>query len=179
VARILLGITGGAAAYKAVELASLFRRDGHEIDGVLSGGALEFITPNQLSCITGRPVFSRLFIEQPGDSIPHISLTDSLDLMVIAPATANFIARITHGFADELITAAALACEAPMVLAPTMNTRMWHNPATRHNIEILKGRGIVLAGPVEGRLACGTRGEGRMMEPIKIIEICRKLLTGG
>jgi len=179
VARILLGVTGGAAAYKAVELASLFRREGHEIDGVLSGGALEFITANQLSCVTGRPVFSRLFIEQPGDSIPHISLTDSLDLMVIAPATAHFMARITYGLADELITAAALACEAPMVLAPAMNTRMWNNPATRHNVELLKKRGIILAGPVEGRLACGTEGEGRMMEPTDIIRICREFLTGG
>jgi len=179
VARILLGVTGGAAAYKAVELASLFRREGHEIDGVLSGGALEFITENQLSCVTGRPVYSRLFIEQPGDSIPHISLTDSLDLMVIAPATAHFMARMTHGFADELITAVALACEAPIVLAPAMNTRMWNNPATRHNIEILKKRGIVLAGPVEGRLACGTEGEGRMMEPTDIIQLCREFLTGG
>lgn len=178
-ARILMGVTGGAAAFKAVSLASLFRKEGHEVDGIMSGGAIELVTPAQLSCVTGRPVYHRLFIEQPGDAIPHISLTDNPDLMVIAPATAHFIARVALGLADELITAAALACQAPMVIAPAMNSRMWSNPATRQNIDTLAARGVTFAGPVEGILACGMSGEGRMMEPEDIFRVCLDVLGGG
>jgi phosphopantothenoylcysteine decarboxylase/phosphopantothenate--cysteine ligase len=178
VSRILLGVTGGAAAFKAVGLASGFRKEGHEVDVVMSAGAREFVTPVQFSCITGRPVYTDLFIDHPGDAIPHITLTDGNDLMVVAPATANYMARIAHGLADDLITAASLASVSPMVIAPSMNTRMWMNPATRANVEILRGRGVVFAGPVEGSLACGTAGQGRMMEPEEIFRICLDILSG-
>jgi phosphopantothenoylcysteine decarboxylase/phosphopantothenate--cysteine ligase len=174
-----MGVTGGAAAFKAVSLASMLRREGHDVDGILSSGALRFITPVQLSCITGRPVFHRLFAEEPGDVIPHITLTNHADLLVVAPATAHFMARMACGLADELITAAALACAAPVVLAPSMNNRMWMNPATVHNCGILRSRGVVFAGPVEGPLACGTVGEGRMMEPEDIFGVCMEILGLG
>jgi phosphopantothenoylcysteine decarboxylase/phosphopantothenate--cysteine ligase len=174
-----MGVTGGAAAFKAVGLASGFRRDGHEVDVIMSGGALEFVTPVQFSCITGRPVHTELFIRGPGDAIPHITLTTGNDLMVVAPATADYMAKLAHGLADELITAASLANDAPLVLAPTMNSRMWENPATRSNVETLMNRGITMAGPVEGPLACGTTGYGRMMEPEDIYRICIEILESG
>ncbi len=175
-AEILLGITGGAAAFKACSLASLFRKAGHKVDCVMTQGAARFVTPTQVACVTGEPVHTLLFPEQPCDPVPHISLTDNIDLMVVAPATAHFMARAAHGFADELLTAAFLACDSPVVMAPAMNSRMWNHPAVRENVKTLEDMGVVMAGPVEGHLACGTTGSGRMMEPEEIFEICFRLL---
>ncbi len=175
-AEILLGVTGGAATFKACSLASLFRKAGHKVNCVMTRGATRFITPTQLACVTGEPVYTLLFPEQPTESVPHITLTDNLDLMVVAPATAHFLARAAHGFADQLLTAAFLACEAPVVMCPAMNSRMWNHPAVRENVRILMDMGVVMAGPVEGHLACGTVGAGRMMEPEDIFEVCFRLL---
>jgi phosphopantothenoylcysteine decarboxylase/phosphopantothenate--cysteine ligase len=176
VAGILMGVTGGAAAFKAVGIASCLKKEGHRVDVVMTAGALEFVTPLQFSCITGRPVYTELFAGQPGNPAPHITLTDETDLMLVAPATAHYIARIAHGFADDLLTAATLACTSPLVVAPSMNSRMWGNPATRANVETLGRRGVILAGPVEGPLACGTTGYGRMMDPDDILAVCREIL---
>lgn len=175
-AEILLGITGGAAAFKACSLASLFRKAGHKVGCVMTQGATRFISPTQVACVTGEPVHTELFPVQPADPVPHISLTDNVDLLVVAPATAHFMARAAHGFADELLTAVFLACDAPVVMAPAMNSRMWNNPAVRNNVRILEDMGVVMAGPVEGPLACGTTGPGRMMEPDEIFEVCFRLL---
>ena len=175
-AEILLGVTGGVAAYKAVNLASLLRKSGHTVNSILTAGACEFITPTQLSAVSGMPCYTDLFPEQSTVRIPHISLTDSVDILIVAPATANFIGRAACGLADDLLTAAFLACEAPVLIAPAMNTRMWNNAAVQANIKILSERNINIAEPVKGMLACGTEGDGRMMEPDDILQICNELL---
>ncbi len=176
--RILLGITASAAAFKGVALASLLRKEGYEVDGILSMNALRFVSDTQLACVTGRPVFSSLFTDQPGDPVPHISLTDGCSLLIVAPATADYIAKTANGIADDLLTSVFLANEAPVVMAPSMNSRMWANPATGENVLKLRNRGITFAGPVEGHLACGSMGEGRMIEPASILSICLRILSG-
>ncbi|MCD4706720.1 MAG: hypothetical protein K8S62_03180 [Candidatus Sabulitectum sp.] len=175
-AEILLGVTGGAAAFKAVSLASLLRKSGHTVNCILTGAATEFITATQLSAVSGMPCFTDLFPSLTTVSIPHITLTDNLDLMVVAPATAHFMARAAHGLADDLLTSAFLACAAPVLIAPAMNTRMWNNPAVQANVEILSSREIRFTGPVQGKLACGTIGDGRMTEPADIAGICCEML---
>lgn len=177
-AEILLGVTGGAAAFKAVSLASMLRKAGHQVNTVLTPGGEQFITPVQLSAVTGEPCYTKIFQEESTGMIPHIALTDTVDLMVVAPATAHFIARAAYGMADDLLTASFLACSAPVVMAPAMNTRMWNNAAVSYNVHLLSTRGVVMAGPVEGKLACGTTGYGRMMEPQNIFDICADLLKG-
>ncbi|OPL18710.1 MAG: hypothetical protein AVO35_05110 [Candidatus Aegiribacteria sp. MLS_C] len=177
--RILLGITGSAAAFKGVALASLLRKRGLHVDGVLTEAGTRFVTATQLACVTGRPVYTSLFTSQPDDPVPHIALTEDLALMIVAPATADFMARAAWGLADDLLSAAYLACEAPVVMAPSMNSRMWRNPATVDNVLRLKDRGVTMAGPVTGGLACGTEGPGRLMEPEGIMDICLEVLGGG
>lgn len=174
--KVVLGITSSAAAYKGVALASMLRRSGFDVEGVLSGPATRLIGPAQLACVTGRAVHTDLFPAQPADPIPHISLSESASLAVIAPATAHFLARMAWGFADDLLTSTILACDCPVVVAPSMNSRMWSNPATVDNIARLASRGVRIAGPVSGALACGTVGEGRMMEPEDILAICVGIL---
>lgn len=178
-AEILLGVTGGAAAFKAVSLASYFRKAGHTVNTILTQGACEFVTPAQFSCVSGMPCYTELFPSQPASMIPHIALTDKVDLMVVAPATAHFLARAANGFADDLLTASFLACSASVLIAPAMNTRMWNNPAVQANVSVLSRRGVRFAGPVSGKLACGTTGEGRLMEPENIGEICIEMLQKG
>lgn len=174
--KVVLGITSSAAAYKGVALASLLRRSGFAVEGILTAPALELIGPAQLACVTGRTVHTSLFPAQPADPIPHITLSESAVLAIVAPATAHFLARMAHGLADDLLTSTILACECPVVVAPSMNSRMWANPATRENVEKLVSRGVRMAGPVSGALACGTSGEGRMMEPVDIHAICMEVL---
>ncbi len=176
--RILLGITASAAAFKGVVLASLLRKEGYEVDGILSMNALRFVSDSQLSCVTGRPVFSSLFTDQPGNPVPHISLTDGCSLLIVAPATADYIAKTANGIADDLLSSVFLANEAPVVMAPSMNGRMWKNAATAENVSKLRNRGITFAGPASGHLACGTTGEGRMIEPEEILSICLRILSG-
>mgnify|MGYP001816519342 CR=1 FL=1 len=176
--RILLGITGSAAAFKGIMLASLLRKEGFEIDGILTPGALKFISETQLACVTGRPVHSSLFTVQPADPVPHITLTDTIDLFAVVPATADFMGKSANGLADDLLSSAFLACDAPVIMAPSMNTRMWNNGATAANLEILRSRGVTFAGPVTGPLACGKEGMGRMMEPSGILKVCLDVLSG-
>lgn len=174
--RIVLGITSSAAAYKGVALASLVRRTGYDVDGILTANACRLVTPVQLSCVTGRPVHTMQFAEQPGDPIPHITLSDGAAALVVAPATANFLGKLAAGIADDLLTTTALACECRVLVAPSMNTRMWNHPAVRENVSKLSGRGVVFAGPVQGPLACGSSGAGRMMEPSDILDILLSML---
>ncbi len=176
-AEILVGVTGGAAAFKAVTLVSSFRKAAFTVNTILTEGAKQFVTHTQFSAVSGRACFTDLFPAQESLLIPHIALTDNVDLMVIAPATAHFIARAANGFADDLLTAAFLACDSKIVIAPAMNTRMWNNPAVQANVDILKKRGIIFAGPVSGKLACGTEGDGRLMEPENIFSVCLNILN--
>jgi phosphopantothenoylcysteine decarboxylase / phosphopantothenate---cysteine ligase len=177
--RILLGITGSAAAFKGVLLASLLRKQGFEIDCILTSAALKFVSETQVSCVTGKPVYSSLFTVQPADPVPHITLTDSIDLFAVVPATADFIGKSANGLADDLLSSAYLACDSPVLMAPSMNTRMWKSAAVACNVEKLRGQGVIFAGPVSGNLACGTEGMGRLMEPPSILEICLDILADG
>ncbi len=176
--RVLLGITGSAAAFKGVMLASLLRKEGIREDGVITAGGLEFVSDTQLACVTGRPVHTDLFTPQPGDPVPHITLTEGAELLAVVPATADFMAKAACGLADDLLSSVFLACDAPVLMAPSMNTRMWNNRATVDNTSLLRERGVRFAGPVEGGLACGTSGLGRLMEPDGILKACLEILRG-
>ena len=177
-ATILLGVTGSIAAYKACELTRLFVREGHEVHVIMTDGAKRFVTPLSFRTLSRNPVAESMF-DEPENWIPgHISLADKADVLVIAPCTANVIAKIAHGIADDLLSATVLACRAPIVLAPAMNTGMWDNPATQANLALLKARGIRMVDAGTGDLACGTTGKGRMAEPEQIAQALAHLLNG-
>ena len=162
-ARVLLGVTGGIAAYKACELCRLFVKDGHDVVPLVTPGAERFVTAETFRALARRPA---------GDD-PYLHLTRA-DLLVVAPATANTIAKLAHGLADNLVTEAALAHRGPLVVAPAMNVRMWEHPATQANVRTLKSFGYTILGPDSGDLACGMKGAGRIMEPAAIIEaLCK------
>ena len=160
--RVVLGVTGSIAAYRAAELASALTKEGVEVDVVLTDEALRFITALTFSALTRREVYTR---ENDGmrDGQPaHISLADPADLVVIAPATAHLIAQLAHGLAPDLLTSILLATPAPVIVAPAMNGKMWHHAATQDNVILLRKRGVSFIGPEEGLLACGYEGLGRL-----------------
>ena len=159
---VVLGITGGIAAYKAADLASQLTKAGHEVTCVLSKAAAEFVTPLTLATLARRPVVTDLFAEKEGWQPGHIQLADDADLLLIAPATANVLASLAHGFANDALTAIALATRAPILIAPAMNGKMWLHPATQKNVETLKSWGAQFVEPAEGLLACGYEGVGRL-----------------
>ena len=171
VARVLLGVTGGIAAYKACELVRLLVKAGHEVIPVLTPGAERFVAAETFSALARRPVAGT----GRGDgTYPHL---ERADILVIAPLTANTLAKLAHGLADNVLTEAALAHEGPFVVAPAMNTRMWRHPATRANAETLRRRGVELVGPDEGELAEGGSGLGRMAEPAEIARRVERVLA--
>jgi len=174
--RILLAVSGGLAAYKIPELVRLLRREGHEVRCIATEAALEFVTPLVLQTLTGLPVRTRLFDASEEGQIDHIALADRAELLLIAPATANVLARLAHGLADDLVTTVALATRAPLLIAPAMNVNMWQHPATRENVRVLRERGAELVGPESGSLACGWEGEGRMAEPAAIAAAAERRL---
>jgi len=175
--RVVLGVTGGIAAYKSIALARELTLAGARVDVVLSRGALEFVRPLSFEALTGRPAFSSLY--PPGDPLLHIRLARDADAVVVAPATANFLARAAAGMADDLLTATLLATEAPVVLCPAMNDRMYAHPATRANLLRLEEIGYALAGPAVGPLAWGEgEGPGRMLEPEEILAHAARALEG-
>jgi len=157
----VLGVTGSIAAYKAVDLASKLTQADVAVHAVLTDSATKLVGPASFRAITGQPVSTDLFELTNPFAIEHISLAEAAHLMVVAPATANVIAKIAHGIADDLLTCTALATRAPILIAPAMHTAMWENPATRANVETLRARGVTFVGPVEGRLASGGIGAGR------------------
>jgi phosphopantothenoylcysteine decarboxylase len=161
-ARILLGITGSIAAYKAADIASQLTKLGHNVTCVCTQSALEFVTPLTLQTLSRQPVISDLFAEKEGWQPGHIYLADHADLLLIAPATANILASLANGFANDALTAIALATRAPMMIAPAMNGKMWEHPATKRNVEQLKQWGTQFIEPSEGLLACGYEGVGRL-----------------
>jgi phosphopantothenoylcysteine decarboxylase len=172
--RIVLGITGSIAAYRAAELASTLTKEGVEVDVVLTDEALRFITALTFSALTRREVYTR---ENDGmrDGQPaHISLADRADLVVVAPATAHLIAQLAHGLAPDLLTSILLATPAPVLIAPAMNGKMWHHPATQDNVNLLSKRGVRFIGPEAGLLACGYEGLGRLWP---VPEITREIFS--
>ncbi len=167
---ILLGVTGGIAAYKAVDLASKLTAAGAAVRTVMTEGAGHFVTPKSFEAVTRAPVFTTLWSAAEESQSAHISLADWVQLVVVAPATADIIGKVAHGICDDLLSTTLCACwEKPTLFAPAMNDRMWANPAVQRNVETLKQVGIQMVGPNVGRLACGTEAIGRMAEPAEIL----------
>ena len=168
--RILLGVTGGIAAYKSAELVRRLRDAGAEVQVVMTEAATAFITPMTLQALSGRPVRTGLMDPQAEAAMGHIELARWAECILIAPASADFLARLAHGLADDLLSTLCLASEAPLFLAPAMNRVMWQHPATRANCALLAARGATLLGPAEGSQACGETGPGRMLEPNDLVQ---------
>ncbi|MEA3375110.1 MAG: bifunctional phosphopantothenoylcysteine decarboxylase/phosphopantothenate--cysteine ligase CoaBC [Chloroflexota bacterium] len=177
--RILLGITGGIAAYKACSLASHLTQAGAQVDVVMTEAATRFVAPLTFEALTGRPAYTSLW-RTSGDGLPthiaHVGLAHAADLLVIAPATANTMAKLAQGVADNLLTTLALAARCPLLLAPAMDVGMWGHPATQANVAALREWGVTFAGPARGRMASGLEGEGRMVEPDEILGHVRRVL---
>ncbi|MCS6995396.1 MAG: bifunctional phosphopantothenoylcysteine decarboxylase/phosphopantothenate--cysteine ligase CoaBC [Casimicrobiaceae bacterium] len=168
--RVLLGVTGGIAAYKSAELVRLLVKSGRMVTVVMTRAASEFVGAATFQALSGRPVYSDLWDSRPPSGMAHIELTREADVMLVAPASADFLARLVHGRCDDLLTAACLARSIPLIVCPAMNRQMWEHPATQRNVAQLKADGVVLFGPGTGEQACGEVGDGRMWEPEQILE---------
>jgi len=174
---VVLGVTGGIAAYKAVEVASRLVKAGAAVDVIMTANAQQFVTPLTFQAITHRPVVTEMFALLAETEIGHVSLARRADVLVIAPATANCLAKLASGIADDMLTTTVLATEAPLLLAPAMDSHMWTNPLTQANVARLRElRDATLIGPAHGRLASGTVGVGRMSEPWEIVDAIRWVL---
>ncbi len=176
---LLLGVTGGISAYKSVELARLLVASGAEVRVVMTEAAARFVAPLTFQAITGNPVRCHLFDEEHEAAMGHIELARWADQMLIAPATANFLARAAHGLADDLLSALYLACSAPVSMAPAMNMHMWRHAAVQQNLSVLASRGVSILGPASGEQACGDVGPGRMLEPADIVAMLDSLSRRG
>lgn len=174
--RILLGVTGGIAAYKVIELVRQLRRAGCRVDVLMTRSAEQFVTPLTFETLTRQPVRRDVFEQWTEAEAGHVSLAENADIMVIAPATANVIAKIAHGLADDMLTVSALACPAPLLVAPAMDHHMYLNAATQANLETLRRRGITILGPDQGELASGIIGHGRLVPPERIFGTIRSIL---
>jgi phosphopantothenoylcysteine decarboxylase/phosphopantothenate--cysteine ligase len=173
--RIALGVSGGIAAYKAAELVRLLQDKGLDVQVVMTRNAREFITPLTFAALSGHKVITEMFGETQGSSnvesaIEHIAVAQSIDTFVVAPATANVLAKMAHGIADDFLTTLCLATQAPLIVAPAMNVNMWEHAATRENLETLRRRGVRVVNPDEGYLACGMTGAGRLASPERIAQ---------
>ena len=175
--RVLLGVTGGIAAYKACSLARLLTRAGATVQVVMTRSATRFVGPDTFAALTGRRVHTDLW-EEPG-SVLHVRLAHEADVAVVAPLTANVLAKLAHGMADDLLTSALLEATCPLVLAPAMHTGMWEHEATKRNVETLAERGARVVGPVVGALAHGDEGAGRMAEPEEILAALEDVVARG
>jgi len=171
---ILLGVTGSIAAYKAADLTSRLTKSGCDVCVVMTTHATEFVAPLTFQTLSRHPVTTGIFDEKQSWHPGHIALADRADLLLIAPATANVIAKLAHGIADDALTSIALASLAPLLIAPAMNGKMWQHPATQENVATLTSRGAEFIGPEEGLLACGYEGIGRLWDPA---EIARRALA--
>ena len=172
--RVLLGVAGGIAAYKSVELLRRLTESGHSVRVLPTASALEFVGAATFEALSGLPVHTGLFVDVP--SVPHVKLGQEADLVVVAPATADLMARAAQGRADDLLTAALLTARCPVVFAPAMHTEMWEHPATRANVATLRSRGVVVLEPAAGRLTGKDTGPGRLPEPAEIADLARLLL---
>jgi phosphopantothenoylcysteine decarboxylase / phosphopantothenate---cysteine ligase len=167
--KILLGITGGIAAYKAAELTRLLVKAGADVRIAMTEAATRFITPVTLQALSGQPVWTDLWDARVKDAMGHIELSRDRDLIVVAPASADFMAKLAHGLADDLLSTLCVARRCPLMVAPAMNVEMWQNPATARNAETLRADGVRIVGPASGGQACGEMGMGRMTEPADIL----------
>ena len=173
---VVLGVTGGIAAYKVIDLTSRLVKAGAIVDVIMTEAATKFVGPITFQALTHRPVVTEMFSLLQETEIGHVSLGKQANIMIVAPATANTLAKLAHGLSDNMLTTTALACRGLILLAPAMETGMWENPATQSNIALLQERGMHIIGPEEGRLASGAEGLGRMAESYEIFEACRWLL---
>ena len=168
--RIVLGVTGGIAAYKAAELVRLLGKQGAEVQVAMTEGATHFVTATTFQALSGKPVYLDQWDARMPNAMAHIDLSRAADLIVVAPASADFLARIASGMADDLLATMVLARDCPLLVAPAMNRQMWENPATQRNIAQLQSDGVAILGPASGEQACGEVGAGRMLEPEEIVE---------
>ncbi|WP_200884417.1 bifunctional phosphopantothenoylcysteine decarboxylase/phosphopantothenate--cysteine ligase CoaBC [Methylotenera sp. G11] len=180
---IVLGITGGIAAYKAAELVRLLVKANIEVQVVMTEAACQFITPVTMQALSGKPVFKDMWDASIANGMPHIELSRAADAVIIAPASADFIAKLAHGHADDLLSTLCLARDCPLLIAPAMNKQMWENPATQRNIALLDSDGIGILGPGSGEQACGETGLGRMLEADELLNLIQahfqpKILKG-
>ena len=171
--RVLLCVCGGIAAYKAVELVRRLQDAGADVQVAMTDNALRFVGAQSFQAISGKPVRQSLWDENAEAAMGHIELARWADLVVVAPATANTIAKLANGFADDLVTTLCLATTAPIAIAPAMNHRMWRHPATQANVATLVARGVQVIGPDDGSMACGEFGPGRLAEPDAIVQALR------
>jgi phosphopantothenoylcysteine synthetase/decarboxylase len=175
---VLLGVTGGVAAYKAVELASKLTAAGAKVTTIMTQNACEFIRPRSFQAVTASAVYTSMWLESNECEIEHVSLAERARIVVVAPATANIIAKMANGICDDLLSTTLCGCwQKPVVVAPAMNRNMWDNPAVQWNIKSLKEIGFEITGPQTGRLACGSEGIGRMSEPQDILEVIEKIAS--
>ena len=173
---VVLGVTGGIAAYKAAEVVSRLKKLGAHVDVVMTQNATEFVAPLTFEVLSGRPVTVDTFARPERWEVGHVALAQKADLLLVAPATANVMAKLCHGIADDMLTTTLLATKAPILLAPAMNSGMWEAVVTRQNLQTLLARGIHTVGPASGLLACGDTGVGRMSEPEQIVNAALALL---
>ena len=168
--RVLLGVTGGIAAYKVAELARLLTRNNVEVQVAMTEAATRFVTPATFQALTGKPVVTDLWDASFPNNMAHIELSRGVDAIVVAPASADFLAKLAHGIADDLLSTTCLARNCPLLVAPAMNVEMWDNPATQRNVATLRADGVTVMGPAPGDQACGEVGMGRMLEPEEILQ---------
>lgn len=168
--RIVLGVTGGIAAYKSAELVRLLGKQGAEVQVAMTEGATHFVTATTFQALSGKPVYLDQWDARMPNAMAHIDLSRQADLILVAPASADLLARIAHGMADDLLATMVLARDCPLLVAPAMNRQMWENPATQRNIAQLHADGVAILGPASGEQACGEVGAGRMLEPEEILE---------
>ncbi len=175
--RVVLGVAGGIAAYKSCELLRRFTESGHDVTVVPTAAALEFVGSATWSALSGKPVSTEVWSDV--HQVPHVRIGQSADLVVVAPATADLLAKAAHGLADDLLTNTLLTARCPVVFAPAMHTEMWEHPATVANVATLRARGALVVEPAEGRLTGADSGKGRLPEPEEIFELCRDVLVRG
>ena len=166
---VVLGVTGGIAAYKSAELLRLLTQAGVSVQVVMTAAATRFVTPTTFQALSGRPVFTDLWDARVADNMAHIALSRPAQAIVVAPASADFLAKLVHGLADDLLATLCLARDCPLLVAPAMNRQMWEHPATQRNLQQLRRDGVVVAEPASGNQACGETGVGRMREPAEIL----------
>ncbi len=182
--RVLLIISGGIAAYKSPEIVRQLRSKGYSVQCLLTSGGARFVTALTLQTVSEKPVYGELFSLTDEDKMGHIKLSRDTDIILVAPASANLIAHMAHGLANDLATTTLLASDKPVIIAPAMNSKMWQNAATQHNLKLLRTRNISILGPDDGNMACGETGIGRMVEPSQIVQNImnrlnkKKILTG-
>jgi len=177
--KILLGVTGSIAAYKAAELARLMMKKGWDVWVVMSACATQYVGPLTFRALTGHPVAHGTFAEMEQETYTHLGLSEGAAAMVVAPCSAQTLARLAHGFADDVLSCAALSLSSPLLVAPAMNSRMWENAAVKENVALLKQRGVTIIPPGTGELACGDMCAGRLCELADIVRAVEKKIAAG